>query len=35
MKDCCGPERDTFQYVTLDFLDDGSVEMLWAAPKYD
>ncbi|EJM51703.1 hypothetical protein PMI29_06003 [Pseudomonas sp. GM49] len=26
MKDCCGPERDTFQYVTLDFLDDGSVE---------
>ncbi|MDF9774188.1 hypothetical protein OKW11_001145 [Pseudomonas baetica] len=26
MKDCCGPERDTFQYVTLDFLDDRSVE---------
>ncbi|MDR6608002.1 hypothetical protein J2X87_003073 [Pseudomonas synxantha] len=35
MKDCCGPERDTFQYVTLDFLDDGSVEILWVVPKYD
>lgn len=35
MKDCCGPERDTFWYVTLDFLDDGTVEILWVVPKQD
>lgn len=33
MKDGCGPELDTFWYVTLDFLDDGSVEILWVVPK--
>jgi hypothetical protein len=35
MKNCYGPERNNFQYVTLIVLDDGSVEILWVVPKQD
>jgi hypothetical protein len=35
MKDCCGPEPDTFWYVTLDFMDDGSVKVSWVVSKWD